>query len=145
MIYKRCAMCGKRLPSGTQCGCRKREYREPEGIYKLYHTQRWQKAREAVIAKFNGIDQWALYHGRIECAETVHHIIPTTDDGALFFSQGNLIPVSRASHDEIHALYRADKTATQRKLREITEGQGVSEKLQEAPPDRRPSFPHTKF
>lgn len=122
MIYKRCSLCGRRIPSGTECGCRKREYNEPQGIYKLYHTQRWQKIRAAVISNYSGMDPWALkVHGRIECAETVHHIIPTVDDDTLFFSIKNLIPVSRASHDEIHAMYKTDKTGTQKVLHEIVE------------------------
>lgn len=120
MIYKRCGQCGKRLPSGTVCGCMKREYSEPKGIYKLYHTQRWQKLRAAVMSRCDGIDQWALgHHGRIEYAETVHHIIPTVDDETMFFRESNLIPVSRASHDEIHALYKIKKAATQEELKQI--------------------------
>lgn len=120
MIYKRCGQCGKRIPSGTTCECRKREYIGPRGIYKLYHTQRWQKLRAAVMSRYDGIDQWALrHHGRIEYAETVHHIIPTVDDETMFFRESNLIPVSRASHDEIHALYKTDKVATQEELKQI--------------------------
>lgn len=125
MIYKRCSLCGKRIPSGAVCGCRKREYREPQGIYRLYHTQRWQSTRAAVISKFSGIDQWSLnIYGRIESAETVHHIIPTADDDKQFFVIGNLIPVSRASHNEIHALYKTDKAGTQKVLWEIIDKKG---------------------
>ena len=123
MIYKRCPRCGKRIPSGTSCPDCKRQYREPEGIYKLYHTQRWSRLRAAVMSRFDGVDQWALHQdGRIEYAETVHHIVPTTDDGDLFFAFSNLIPVSRSSHDEIHARYRTDKEGTQAILRSILEG-----------------------
>lgn len=122
MIYKRCSRCGKRLPTGTTCKCMKRDYSEPQGIYKLYHTQRWRDLRKVVMARFDGIDQWALQqHNRIECAETAHHIIPTTDDSNLFFSFNNLIPVSRQSHDEIHALYKTDKASTQSILQRIVE------------------------
>lgn len=122
MIYKRCSRCGKRIPAGTTCKCMKREYREPQGIYKLYHTQRWRNLRVVVIAQFDGIDQWALHqHNRIEYAETAHHIIPTSDDPSLFFSFNNLIPVSRQSHDEIHALYKTDKAGTQAILQRIVE------------------------
>lgn len=91
----------------------------------MYHTQRWQKTRDAVMSKFSGIDQWALNkRGRVEPAETVHHIVPTVDDEELFYSQDNLIPVSRASHDEIHALYKTDKGATQEALREMMRKRG---------------------
>ncbi len=123
MIYKRCSRCGKRIPSGTACPDCKREYREPAGIYKLYHTQRWRDLRAAVMSRYDGIDQWAWrQYGRIEYAETVHHIVPTTDDSSLFFAFSNLIPVSRCSHDEIHARYRTDKEGTQTMLRAIVEG-----------------------
>ena len=37
----------------------------------------------------------------------------------LFFRESNLIPVSRASHDEIHALYKTKKAATQEELKQI--------------------------
>lgn len=75
-----------------------------------------------VMVQFDGIDQWALHqHNRIEYAETVHHIIPTTDNDSLFFSLDNLIPVSRQSHDEIHALYKTDKAGTQVILQGIVE------------------------
>lgn len=123
MIYKRCSHCGKRIPSGTTCKCRKREYCKPQGIYTLYHTQRWQNLRATVMARYNGVDQWALHeHSRIEYAETVHHIIPTADNEELFFSVDNLIPVSRGSHDEIHALYKVDKQRVQERLQEIVKG-----------------------
>lgn len=125
MIYKRCPRCGKRIPSGTSCPVCRREYREPEGIYKLYHTQRWRDLRAAVMARYDGIDQWALHRcNRIEYAQTVHHIVPATDDGSLFFAFSNLLPVGRASHDEIHALYKKDKVGTQAILRAMVEGGG---------------------
>lgn len=125
MIYKRCPRCGERIPSGASCPTCKREYREPEGVYRLYHTQRWRDLRAAVMSRYDGMDQWALHrYNRIEYAQTVHHIVPTTDDGSLFFAPGNLIPVSRASHDEIHALYKTDKEATQAVLQAMVETWG---------------------
>lgn len=125
MIYKRCPKCRKRIPSGTVCPDCKREYKTPEGIYKLYHTQRWRGLRAAVMSKHNGLDLWALScHNRLEYAETVHHITPTVDDDSLFFTISNLIPVSRKSHDEIHALYKSDKANTQALLRAILKKAG---------------------
>lgn len=123
MIYKRCPKCSKRIQSGTTCSDCKRDYRNPEGIYKQYHTQRWRDLRDTVMAKYSGIDQWKLHRcNQIVYAETVHHIIPASDDNRLFYTFSNLIPVSRASHDEIHALYKTDKSGTQEILRKIAEG-----------------------
>ncbi len=131
MIYKRCPQCRKRIPTGTSCPDCRREYRKPEGIYRQYHTQRWRDLRAAVMAKYDGIDQWALHrHNRIEYAQTVHHIVPSSDDEGQFFVFCNLVPVSRASHDEIHALYRTDKAGTQELLRKILrDGGGGYEKF----------------
>lgn len=124
MIYKRCPKCGKRIEVGIQC-C-KREYNKPLGVYSLYHTNRWRKLRETIMSYYDGLDQWALSHGRIEYAETVHHIVPTIDNESMFFTVGNLIPVSRRSHDEIHALYKTDKDRTQEKLKDITRSKCLS-------------------
>ena len=105
MIYKRCPRCGKRLPSGKTCTC-KREYAPPEGTRKLYHSYRWQKLQQTVMAMYGGMDQWELARGRVTPAQVVHHIIPAEEAPELFWSPSNLIPLSRASHDEVHVLYR---------------------------------------
>ena len=121
MIYRRCPHCNGRVLLGEKCGCGfKREYSSPEGTRVWYHTARWTKLRALVMAKYNGIDQYALSQGRLERADTVHHIIPAEDDPAMFWMIGNLIPVSRRSHDEIHSIYRKDnlhKNELQHKLK----------------------------
>ena len=124
MIYKRCARCGKRIPSGTTCGCygkakKGRVYAKPEGINKEYHTQRWRDLRDAVLSAYYGIDLYALYrHGRVVPAATAHHIEPTGDCPGLFYAFDNLIPVSRQAHMEIHDRYKnGDKKAVQEELR----------------------------
>ena len=61
-------------------------------------------------------------HGRIEYAHTVHHIVTAEDDPSLFYTEDNLIPLSRSSHDEIHALYRKsaeDMARTQEILKSL--------------------------
>ncbi len=77
--------------------------------------------RERTISKYDGLDLWALYHKQIIFAETVHHIIPSSDAADKFFSADNLIPVSRQSHDEIHSLYKTQKMETQQLLYSILE------------------------
>ena len=127
MIYKRCPHCGRRIPSGTTCPCYKRQYAPTTEGAEFYHTQRWQKLRAYIIQKFNGLDPWAQYNGRIEYASTVHHIIPADEDRAQLFTEANLIPVSRASHTEIHKLYEtseADKKRVQDILRGLVHSRG---------------------
>ena len=124
MIYKRCPRCNKRIPAGQTCGCQvniKREYAPPEGTRKLYHTARWRKLQQAVISLYSGLDPYAKSKGRIEYANTVHHIVPAVEDESLFWNQDNLIPLSRQSHDEVHTRYRKDdvqKRLCQQELRD---------------------------
>ncbi|MBQ0079354.1 MAG: hypothetical protein KBS66_05650 [Eubacterium sp.] len=59
------------------------------------------------MSKYNGLDQYALSLGKIEYADTVHHIKVASEYPELFYSPDNLIPVSRRNHDEIHMKYRA--------------------------------------
>ena len=123
MIYKRCAHCGKRHEVGKKCGCGfKREYPPAAGTRKLYKGARWQAIRSVIIARYNGVDPWAFLHGRIEYASIVHHIVTAEEAPDMFYIEDNLIPVSRASHDEIHTLYRKSqqsKEETQAKLKSL--------------------------
>lgn len=123
MIYKRCVHCRQRYEAGKKCGCNfKREYARPLGTRALYKGSRWQALRLVIIARYDRLDPWAFLHGRIEYASTVHHIITAEEAPDMFYIEDNLIPVSRASHDEIHALYRKSeeiKCETQDKLKRL--------------------------
>lgn len=109
------------MPAGSICVCNKkniRTYAKPSGIKKEYHTQRWKNLRQYVLDKYNGIDIYTLYkHNKIVAADTVHHIELSQDRPDLFYSDTNLIPVSRAAHAEIHMKYEKDKTVIQKELR----------------------------
>lgn len=125
MLTHTCIKCGRVLPVGVKCDCVQRKaygYAKAEGIKKEYHTTRWQKLRETVLNRYGYRDVVELSRGRIVPAETVHHIIPTSDDPKLFYSVDNLIPVSRATHDAIHTRYRESEQAKrdeQERLREL--------------------------
>ena len=124
MIYYRCPYCHARVERGQKCGCGfKREYAAPTDTRKLYHTERWNRLRAMVMAMYNGVDQYSLsVYGKMEPASTIHHIVPAEEDPALFWTVSNLIPVSRSSHDEIHAAYRTGpeaRTALQSQLKKI--------------------------
>ena len=70
----------------------------------------------------DGIDPYAQKHGKLEYAFTVHHIVPAEEDSERFWQLDNLIPLSRSSHDEVHARYRAsdeEKKKVQEELREL--------------------------
>ena len=119
MIYKRCARCGKRIPSGTTCGCYKREYGKPTGIKTQYHTQRWKDVREYILNLYSYVDLYAMYHhGKVRPADTVHHIEETDSRPELFYQTDNLIPVSRDSHNEIHKRYKEHDAKIKNDLRD---------------------------
>ncbi len=123
VIYKRCPHCNKRVPAGEKCGCGyKREYAPPDKTRRLYHSARWQKTRELIISFYFGLDPYAQKQGRLEHVHTVHHIVPAEEDPARFWQLDNLIPLSRSSHDEVHARYRAsdeEKRKAQEELRSL--------------------------
>lgn len=106
-------------------------YKKVEGTRKLYHSGRWKDLREVVLSLHSGLDPWARAHGQIEYAETVHHIVPAEECPESFFQLENLVPLSKRSHAEVHALYRASdegKTQTQKELFalvKLVEGRGV--------------------
>ena len=107
---------------GVKCDCMKRVYSVPTGTRKGYHTNRWRRLRESVMNAYGYKDLVAASEGRLEPAETVHHIVPTSDDPSQFYSFENLIPVSRATHDVIHERYRESEQAKrdeQERLRDI--------------------------
>ena len=122
MLTHTCLKCGRVLPVGKKCECMKRVYSVPTGTRKGYHTNRWRRLRESVMNAYGYKDLVAASEGRLEPAETVHHIVPTSDDPSQFYSFENLIPVSRHTHDAIHDRYRESEQAKrdeQARLRDI--------------------------
>ena len=70
--------------------------------------------------RYSGLDPYAQQQGRIEYADTVHHIVPAQEAPELFWNPDNLIPLSRSSHDEVHVRYRAgsrEKEVCQKELK----------------------------
>lgn len=111
MIWKRCSLCGARIPTGTRCTCKRSAHNDQrlDGIRKAYHSYRWQRAREEALNRYNHVDLYALYHdGKIVQADSVHHIVPVLDNEKLFFIASNHFPCSAASHAEIHRRYKEE-------------------------------------
>ena len=87
MIYKRCSRCGKRIPSGSRCDCGKLrhkeydKYKRDQKSKKYYDSGEWEQIRSEVLEIDGGIDVYLfMTEGRVELADTVHHIIPLRDD-----------------------------------------------------------------
>ena len=102
-----------------KCNCGwKREYGSTDDpIKKKYYSPAWKKIRQTVRLLYGGIDPYALAHGRIEHTEVVHHIVPTDEDPSRFCDPSNVIPLSKASHREVHMLYSTDED-TKRKTQD---------------------------
>lgn len=76
--------------------------------------------RDAVLSMFNNIDLFEYYtNSKIVFANTAHHIIEIKDDWSKRFDLSNLFPCSNNTHNKIHALYKNNKTGTQKLLLDI--------------------------
>lgn len=111
MIVKRCPRCGRKIPEGKicpVCGQIKREYPKTPENKKEYHTTRWLYMTRAVMSRYDNADQLILSEEhRLVPADTVHHIIPTSEAPDRWYDTSNLIPLSRESHQRVHEAYRA--------------------------------------
>ena len=125
-IYKRCGRCNKRIPEGTKCDCVRERYREYDKRYRnkesktFYGSSAWVKKRREIIELDEGIDVYVyMTEGRIERADTVHHIIPLQDDRSKGLDNDNLMSLNHNTHSRIETLYREDKNKMQRELKEM--------------------------
>lgn len=88
----------------------------------FYKSTAWIALRELCLVHYDGLDLYQYYvNGEIIPANTVHHCIEVKDfggwDNRLTFA--NLFPCSTATHNTIHAMYKADKQGTQKMLLDL--------------------------
>ena len=130
MIYKRCGRCGKRLPSGTTCDCvkklnaaRHKDYdrnKRSRTSYDFYHSSEWIRARAEALERDSYIDVYAyMTRGEVLPADTVHHIIPLTDDWSKRVDIDNLISLNHSTHSAIEQEYVIDAVAAQKKIQKM--------------------------
>lgn len=62
----------------------------------------WTHKREVILRRDGYIDQVAKRYGRIEEADTVHHIFPREFYPEYEWENWNLISVSKKTHNELH-------------------------------------------
>ena len=68
----------------------------------MYSTSRWEHKREIILRRDGYIDQIAKRYGRIEEADTVHHIFPRETYPQYQWENWNLISVSKETHNTLH-------------------------------------------
>lgn len=83
---------------------------------KVYTSAYWRKVvRPKVLAKFNGLDIYAIYinsgKDRFIKADMIHHIIEVSEDFNKRYDIDNLIPLSYKSHAKISKIYEQGGTA----------------------------------
>lgn len=141
-LYKRCSRCGKRIPSGTACPCVKARHKEYDRYSRdkkskqYYDSREWEKARASALDADEHIDVYLfMTEGRIEIADSVHHIIPLKEAWEERNSLGNLISLNHDTHSMIEQMYKKNRAEIQKLLQDMIEeyrsrtGEGRSEKF----------------
>ena len=76
--------------------------------------------RSAAIEADGGIDVYLfMTEGKIEAADTVHHIVPLQDDWQKRIDISNLISLSHDTHSMIEQMYKKDKAGMEKKLQKM--------------------------
>ncbi|HBJ1649403.1 TPA: hypothetical protein LA457_000372 [Clostridium botulinum] len=109
-------MCGRIHDRAYECSAKKKakldkSRRDRSRLdNKIYSSNKWRKLRDNIMDDYNSIDLFSYYiFGRVEVAETVHHIVEICEDIDLAYDWDNLIPLSNYIHRPIvHKLYKTN-------------------------------------
>lgn len=101
MIYTICGGCGREIPKGEKCTVCSKERYKTYNKYKrnsesarFYNSLEWKRLRDYVYKKFNHLCLMCLIDdSKINKADTIHHIIPISDDWNKRLVLDNLIPL----------------------------------------------------
>jgi len=86
----------------------------------FYHSPEWQRMRDYIIKRYDGIDLYAFdIDHKIVSATMVHHIVEIKESFMSRLNISNLIPLSDTSHAKINTMYQSDKKKTQQLLYDI--------------------------
>lgn len=136
MLYKVCR-CGVMIPQTMKMceRCERRQQsrhvvynntRRDKRAAEFYLSKEWRAIRPVMMAVYDYIDIYALYELdeliTLKDSDPIHHIVELEDDWNQRLNPLNLLPVSRATHNTITALYKQDKAtmrATQTKIRQV--------------------------
>lgn len=76
----------------------------------IYKSKRWQTKRSIILKRDGYRCQWAARSGRVEPADTVHHIFPVEDFPQYAMCDWNLISLSNTAHNAMHDRVTRDLT-----------------------------------
>lgn len=90
------------------------EKKRDKEAHAFYLSTEWKTLREIILTRYGYIDLYIYYtKGIASKADTVHHIIEISESSDRKLDETNLFPLSRATHEKIHRMYKKDKVATQ--------------------------------
>lgn len=112
MLMRQCFMCGALVEQGKRCPHCAKDYQKQYDLRKrnkarnaFYHSAAWKRVSDAVKIRACGLDEFERSRGRLVAGDTVHHIEPLSERPELGLSMQNLIYVSSATHQRVHAEY----------------------------------------
>ena len=117
MLKKICNKCGRKINVNEKCECNEASRRESYKIYNekyrdrvaqtFYNSKAWRRVRTAVKERAGGVDEYVKEtEGRLERGEIAHHIEEISERPELSLEMENIIYVSEATHNKIHAAYK---------------------------------------
>ena len=117
MIYKLCTSCGRKVPEGTVCPCRKIRRAESNRLYDkrqrdrrstaFYNSAEWERVRQRVL-NMDKIDVYLyMTQGKVVPADTVHHIVPLKSDWNRRLDISNLMSLHHDTHSMVEREYAA--------------------------------------
>lgn len=80
----------------------------------FYNSGEWRAARARALARDTNIDIYLyIMEGKVEPADTVHHIIELSEDYSKRCDLNNLISISEATHSMISKAYKDERKKAQ--------------------------------
>ena len=88
----------------------------------FYQSKGWRLLRSNMTEYYFNMCVWSYYeYGVIKFGNQLHHIVEIKEDFTKRLDANNLILLSQEAHQMIHQMYKYDKVAIQKKLREYVE------------------------
>ena len=133
MLMKICPSCGKSIRQDDKHTCRHKEYNRDrrKADTKFYSSNAWNYLRQYVKARACGIDEYVFYKtGKIIPGKVAHHIVTVRDADSMKLDAENLIYLSHATHEMVHATYARSKADKAKMIHELRQARRiVSERI----------------
>lgn len=122
MFMKICPCCGKSVRQDEKHTCRHKEYNKDrrKADTKFYSSKAWDYLRQYVKARACGMDEYVFYKtGKVIPGNAAHHIVPVRDNVHGKLDADNLIYLSHATHEKVHAAYARSKMDKVKMIHEL--------------------------